>query len=67
MARKSCVLIICDGWGYRNEAAGNAIAAEQITIYTTWEQVTLPCSYNGISCIHTYRNITRSAYFAQTS
>jgi len=27
MARKSCVLIICDGWGYRNEAAGNAIAA----------------------------------------
>ncbi len=27
MARKPCVLIICDGWGYRKETDGNAIAS----------------------------------------
>lgn len=27
MTRKPCVLIICDGWGFREETAGNAIAS----------------------------------------
>ncbi|HEX8226272.1 MAG TPA: 2,3-bisphosphoglycerate-independent phosphoglycerate mutase [Candidatus Saccharimonadales bacterium] len=50
--RKPFVLVICDGWGERDEAAGNAIAAAQTpcwdAIRNTWPHTTVEASGSAV-------------------
>ncbi len=52
MAKKPFVLIICDGWGYSPETAGNAIAAADTpkldNLFATWPHTTVEASGEAV-------------------
>jgi 2,3-bisphosphoglycerate-independent phosphoglycerate mutase len=52
MAKKPFVLIICDGWGFRSETTGNAIAAAATPnldkLFTRWPNTTVEASGTAV-------------------